>query len=64
MIHGTNDPAVGLEEAELIVCRVRNSKLEVILNSGHTFGAVHPAQIGELPVDLEKVVNLCIEFLK
>ena len=63
VIHGTNDPAVELEEAKQIVDRVRNSKLEVIPNSGHTFGAVHPAQIGELPVDLEKVVNLCVEFL-
>ena len=63
VIHGTNDPAVGLAEAKKIQGRVQNAHLEIIPNSGHTFGAVHPAQIGELPVDLEKVVDLCVEFL-
>ena len=63
VIHGTNDPAVGLEEAKKIVSSVKNAHLEIIPDSGHTFGAVHPAKDDALPFDLEKVVNLCIEFL-
>jgi len=63
VIHGTNDPAVGIEEAEQIIACVKKSKLVVIPNSGHTFGAMHPKQIGELPADLKMVVNLCVEFL-
>jgi len=63
VIHGTNDPAVGLEEAELIVNRVRNARIEIIPYSGHTFGAVHPAKDDSLPLDLKRVVNLCIDFL-
>lgn len=63
VVHGTNDPAVGIEEAEQIVDRVRNARLEIIPDSGHTFGAIHPAKNDVLPVDLQKVVDLCLEFL-
>ena len=63
VFHGTNDPAVGIEEAEQIVDNVRNARLEIIPDSGHTFGAIHPAKDDVLPVDLQNVVDLCIDFL-
>ena len=64
IIHGTKDPAVGIEEAKLILNRVPNTKMEIIQDSGHTFGAVHPAEKSKLPIDLQKVVDLSIEFLR
>ena len=63
VIHGTNDPAVGLEEAKKIVGSVKKAHLEIIPDSGHTFGAVHPAKDDNLPLDLEIVVNLSVDFL-
>ena len=64
IIHGTKDPAVGIEEAKLILNRVPNAKMEIIQDSGHTFGAVHPVEKSKLPIDLQKVVDLSIEFLR
>jgi len=63
VVHGTKDPAVGLEEAEEIKAAITNSTLRVIHNSGHTFGGVHPAKDNCLPTNLKAVVNLCIAFL-
>lgn len=63
VIHGMNDPAVDMDEAKQIVNVVHKSRLEVIPESGHTFGAIHPAVSSDLPSDLKKVVNLSVEFL-
>jgi pimeloyl-ACP methyl ester carboxylesterase len=63
IIHGNNDSAVGLSEAKEIHSSVPNSRLKIIQNAGHTFGGVHPALNNNLPTELSKIVNLCIEFL-
>lgn len=63
VIHGTNDPAVGIEEAHAICENVKNAQLEIIDNAGHTFGAMHPAKKYSLPTDLKRVVRLSIDFL-
>ena len=64
VIHGTKDPVVGIEEAENIHQRIKHSRLEIIEDAGHTFGAVHPAKSTKLPSDLLKVVKLSIDFLR
>jgi pimeloyl-ACP methyl ester carboxylesterase len=63
VIHGTNDSAVDLKEAKRIVSKVRYSKLEIIENAGHTFGAVHPAKDKIIHPHLNKVLELSLEFL-
>ena len=63
VIHGTEDPAVGMEEAKEICRKVKYATLEIIENSGHTFGGFHPEKGNVLPSDLYKVVQLSIAFL-
>ena len=63
IVHGTQDSAVGLNEAEEIKAAITNSTLEIIENANHTFGGTHPAKDSNLPSDLAKVVCLSIDFL-
>lgn len=63
VIHGTDDPIVGLDEAKEISQSISNSHLKIIQGSGHTFGAVHPIVDIEFPEDLKKVIGLSVEFL-
>jgi len=63
IVHGTEDPAVGIEEAEQIHGFVKNSTLVKIEGAGHTFGAVHPAKDSKIPQHLAEVINSCTNFL-
>ena len=63
IVHGTQDSAVGLNEAAEIMAAIANSTLEIIENATHTFGGTHPAKDTNLPSDLAKVVRFSIDFL-
>ena len=63
IVHGTKDPAVGIEEAEQIHSLVKNSTLVKIEDTGHTFGAVHPAKDSKIPEHLAELINICINFI-
>jgi len=63
VIHGTDDPAVGLEEAQQISSLVKQSQLEIIKDAAHTFGAVHPPVSKCLSEHLTLAVNKTFEFL-
>jgi pimeloyl-ACP methyl ester carboxylesterase len=64
IIHGTEDLSVDYSNAETLyaVNENGNSKLKLLENIGHTFGAVHPFQ-GTTP-KLEEVILLINEFIK
>lgn len=62
-IHGDEDEAIGLHEAEDL-SRWSGGDLKIIEKGNHTFGAMHPWEENQLPTDLEKVVDLTIEFLE
>ncbi len=64
IIHGDEDTSVPVEEARNINQWNPNSKLEIIENANHVFGASHPWDQKELPNDLLKIVNKSIDFLK
>jgi pimeloyl-ACP methyl ester carboxylesterase len=64
IIHGTVDPAVAVEEANELHTWNPNSKLQLIENADHVFGAKHPWNEPNLPNDLEAVVLATIQFLK
>ncbi len=64
IIHGTEDMAVDKEEAEELyaLCDKSSSRLLVIENTGHTFGAVHP--FSGTTKALEQVIEEMIRFAK
>ncbi|AXG68790.1 serine aminopeptidase, S33 [Kordia sp. SMS9] len=64
LIHGTTDTAVPVEEAKKIQQWNPKSKLQLIENADHVFGARHPWKETKLPKDLQEVVETTIEFIK
>lgn len=64
IIHGTTDPAVPAKEATLLHSWNPNSELHFIENADHVFGARHPWEKEQLPIDLQEVVQTTIDFIK
>ncbi|HAY3563055.1 TPA: prolyl oligopeptidase family serine peptidase [Elizabethkingia meningoseptica] len=64
IIHGTNDEAVKIKEAELLHQWIKGSELKIIEGADHVFGGREPWSDENLPEDLETVVKLSAEFLK
>ncbi|MFK7750620.1 MAG: alpha/beta hydrolase family protein [Kordia sp.] len=64
LIHGTNDPAVPAEESKQVQQWNPNSKLHLIKNADHVFGARHPWKETHLPKNLQEVVETTIDFIK
>ena len=64
IIHGSDDPTVSVKEAKAIHSWNPRSKLEIIPNGDHVFGATHPWQEDIMPDNLRKVVDKTIDFLK
>lgn len=63
IIHGTEDEAVNVKHAEHLHILNPNSELFLIEGGNHTFGAKEPWNNPELPDDLNKVTEKCIDFL-
>lgn len=63
IIHGTEDEAVNVKHAEHLHILNPNSELFLIEGGNHTFGAKEPWNNSELPDDLNKVTEKCIDFL-
>ncbi|CAI8700318.1 alpha/beta hydrolase family protein [Chryseobacterium sp. IT-36CA2] len=64
IIHGTNDEAVEVKQAEHLHLLHPNSELFLIENANHTFGAKEPWTDSDLPKDLNNVTEKCIDFIK
>jgi len=61
---GTNDPSVKTLVAENFHrLQAEKSKLLLIENGNHVFGASHPYTAEELPVDLQKFVEVAVKFI-
>ena len=63
IVNGTADEAVSVKEAELLHLWVKDSRLFLVDGADHVFGARHPHQQEDLPVDLQRVVQETIAFL-
>jgi pimeloyl-ACP methyl ester carboxylesterase len=63
IVHGENDPTVPLQEAKALHKWNTASKLEIIANGNHVFGAEHPWEKSALPHDLQTVTKLSIDFI-
>ncbi|PTT41551.1 alpha/beta hydrolase [Chryseobacterium sp. HMWF028] len=64
IIHGTEDEAVEVKQAEHLHLLHPNSVLFLIENANHTFGAKEPWTVTDLPKDLHSVTEKCIDFIK
>ena len=64
IIHGEKDQSILPVEAKNLLSWNSNNKLELIKNGDHTFSAKHPWKSDSLPIELKKVVNSTITFIK
>ena len=64
IFHGVDDEAVALNEARNLHKWSPNSRLEIIPNTGHTFGAIHPYPNRTLPPAMQLLVDKSITFIK
>jgi len=64
IIHGEEDPAVNYNHAQELHKQQINSKLMLIKNGDHVFGAKHPWEESELPDALRCVCDATIAFFK
>jgi pimeloyl-ACP methyl ester carboxylesterase len=64
IIHGTNDEAVNVKEANDLNDWNSTSELYVIEGANHVFGASHPYSESEFPKDVKLVLEQTIRFFK
>ena len=64
ILHGDYDTSVLINEAENRRNWYQKSEFKIIENANHVFNTTHPWQQGNLSKELEKVVELCVNFLK
>lgn len=64
IVHGSADPTVSVKEAQALHSWNPRSKLEIIPQGDHVFGANHPWERKTLPADLQRVTDVTIDFLK
>ena len=63
IVHGENDCAVLLEEAEILHFWNPNSELYIVPQANHVFGASHPYLDVHVPKPLAAVIDKTISFL-
>lgn len=64
IVHGTNDEAVGVLEAENLAKWNNSAELFIIENGNHTFGASHPFEQEKFPEHFQMVIDKTIQFLR
>jgi uncharacterized protein len=64
IVHGTNDSTVPFSAAKELTAACGSAELIVVEGGNHTFGAKHPWQEDQLPVDSKGIVEAAITFIK
>ncbi len=64
IFHGTKDSSVNIESANALHENIPNSRLEIIEDADHVFGAYQPYTENKLPNEFDFVVRESIEFLE
>ena len=62
VIHGSSDKSVPMEEGKQIA-RWSGSAIEIIEGADHVFGAMHPWEKPEMPIQLASVCDKSLAFL-
>ena len=63
IFHGDNDESVDVNAARLLDDWAKNSQLEIIEGSDHSFGSKHPWSSNKLPEAMQIAVNKSIDFI-
>lgn len=64
IVHGTNDEAVPVSEAQDLKQWSPTSELFLVDGGNHTFGAKHPFNETDFPMDVQLVLEKTVAFLK
>lgn len=64
IVHGTNDEAVPVSEAQDLKQWSPTSELFLVDGGNHTFGAKHPINETDFPMDVQLVLEKTVAFLK
>lgn len=64
IIHGSDDTSVSVEKAKTLHKWNPNSKLEIIEGTNHVFGTSHPWKKDNLSEELQKAIDISIDFLQ
>lgn len=64
IIHGNKDDAVFINEGENLKKWNPEAQFEIIENANHVFNASHPFEKNYLSIEMNEVVNYCVDFLK
>ena len=64
IIHGDNDEAIAIDDAIQLNIYSSLSALEIIENGTHTFSISHPWKADSLTPEMQKVIDLSINFIK
>ncbi len=63
IVHASDDEAVHVSEAFKLGRWAQKGELRVFDSGGHTFGATHPWESGQLPAALEAVCTATVNFI-
>ncbi len=63
-VHGSNNESVTIHHSENLHSWTKNSKLKIIENAAHTFGAKEPWEDVFLPKELDEAIGKIIDFIK
>ncbi|MDD7915508.1 alpha/beta hydrolase family protein [Polaribacter ponticola] len=63
IIHGNKDTSVFINEAENLYTWNPKSNFKIIENANHVFNVSHPWKNDKMSKELEKVKQLCVDFL-
>ncbi|MFB9053129.1 alpha/beta hydrolase family protein [Formosa undariae] len=64
IIHGDNDSSVKIEEAYKLHEWNPKSEIKIIKGANHVFETSHPWNQGQLPIQLQEVINVVLDFIK
>ncbi|NJW53857.1 alpha/beta hydrolase family protein [Salinimicrobium oceani] len=64
IVHGTQDPTVGIDNAENLKEWIENSELFLLKGSDHVFEVSHPWEKDELTPAMEQIVERASGFIK
>jgi fermentation-respiration switch protein FrsA (DUF1100 family) len=63
VVHGDADETVPLSHAHEIISASPGSKILILPDADHSFGATHPFTASELPPDFKMVVDATISYI-
>jgi len=64
VIHGSDDPTVLMNEAEVIKNWNANVNLHIIQGANHVLGGYHPYDLEKFPKDLKEAIDITLLFFK